>query len=232
MAAPVPAPAPVPRPRPAGQVLALPRRRPGSGTPFTAIDASVAARESILAVVSETQFPGDRRSNQAAPKLIELERTLKQLEITLTERERVITETESRLGEHERDLAEMEALLFARSQLLNASQKPAATGAVVSAEERAALNLVREELDRQEATLKETRAGLAAREQFIDESETKLFEKVQAQQEKEIELDQREEDLRALERRLREREAVHDPLVAAALKSEDARAKQRDEFNE
>ncbi|MDP3068733.1 MAG: hypothetical protein Q8N18_00515 [Opitutaceae bacterium] len=200
--------------------------------PFTALDASVAARESIMAVVAETRSPFNGSPNPAATKLLELERTLKQLEVTLAERERVIAEGEARLVEHERDLAEMEALLFARSQLLDVAQKPAAAGTIVSPEERRAFNQVKAELDRQEATIKETRQSLAERERFIDESETKLFEKVQAQQEKEIELDQREEDLRALERRMREREAEHDPVLAAALKADDERAKQRDEFNE
>jgi hypothetical protein len=211
----------------------LPRRRAPSHTPFSALDASVAARESIMAVVAETRSPFPGVASPAAAKLLELERTLKQLEVSLVERERVLQEGESRLAEHERDLAEMEALLFARSQLLDASLKSGgAQGAPVSAEERAALERLRQELDRQEATIKEHRQALAERERFIDDSETKLFEKVQAQQEKEIELDQREEDLRALERRLREREAAHDPLVAAALVAEDERAKQRDEFNE
>jgi chromosome segregation ATPase len=232
MAEPVPVPAPIPRPRPAPQPLALPRRRAPSHTPFSALDASVAARESIMAVVAETRSPIPGAANPAAAKLLELERTLKQLEVSLTERERVLQEAESRLAEHERDLAEMEALLFARSQLLDASLKAGAQGAPVSAEERAALNGLRQELDRQEATIKEHRQSLAERERFLDDSETKLFEKVQAQQEKEIELDQREEDLRAMERRLRERDAVHDPAVAAALVAEDERAKQRDEFNE
>jgi hypothetical protein len=38
--------------------------------------------------------------------------------------------------------------------------------------------------------------------------------------------------LKARERRIREREAAIDPAAAATLKSDDAAAKKRDEFNE
>ena len=95
-----------------------------------------------------------------------------------------------------------------------------------------ALEQLRAELERQETSVKEAKQAIRDREQFLDESETKLFEKVQAQQEKEIEQDQKSEDLRGWERRLKEREAALDPQSAAALKVEDEQAKKRDEFNE
>jgi hypothetical protein len=45
-------------------------------------------------------------------------------------------------------------------------------------------------------------------------------------------LDQKADDMRARERRLREREAAIDPKAAATLKADDEAAKIRDEFNE
>jgi hypothetical protein len=47
-----------------------------------------------------------------------------------------------------------------------------------------------------------------------------------------MELEQREEDLHARERRLREREPAVDPRAAEALRAEDEAAKKRDEFRE
>jgi uncharacterized protein (DUF3084 family) len=213
--------------------LALPRRRPVSPrTSLDVIDASAAARESINALfsVSRTPFSGSKPPESA--KLVELERTLRQLELSLAERERVIADTEMRLVERERDVAEMEALLLAREQLIAASHHPSTTQREISLEEKQALEHLRAELERQEAHLKEQKQFVREREQFLDESETKLFEKVQAQQDKENELEQREEDLRARDRRVREREASFDPQAAAALAAEDAAAKKRDEFNE
>ena len=61
---------------------------------------------------------------------------------------------------------------------------------------------LKEELDRQEASLKEQRQALQEREDFLNQSEAALFEKMQAQQEKETELEQKEEDLKRLARQV------------------------------
>jgi hypothetical protein len=222
---------PPPKPRDSGK-LSLPRRRRESPRPpMDDLDISAVARESINAIVAATHAPFSLDTSPAEAKLLEIERAFRQLELTLNERQRVIAEAEMRLEERERDLAEMEALLRAREQLLAASRKPAPQVGV-SPEQKAALDELRAELERQEVTLQEAKQAVREREIFLDESETKLFEKVQAQQEKENELEQREEDLRARDRRLREREATYDPQAAAALKAEAEAAKKRDEFNE
>ena len=91
---------------------------------------------------------------------------------------------------------------------------------------------MRATLEQQEATLKEAKHAMREREMFLDESEAKLFTKVQAQQEKESELEQREEDLRALQRRDREARAKVDPKVAEELRADREAAKKRDEFRE
>jgi hypothetical protein len=81
--------------------------------------------------------------------------------------------------------------------------------------------------------LQEQRVALKDRKTFIEETEAKLFEKMQAQQEREMELEQKEEDLLALEKRVKDREAALDPAAAAALKTEAEKvAKKFDEFNE
>lgn len=154
----------------------------------------------------------------------ELERTLRVLEAKLEERERQLLEQEVWVGERQRELAETEALLLAREAMVAASRKTQSQGASrreTSAEELIAIERVRTELDRREASLRETRQSLLEREKFLDESEVRLFEKTQNQQEKESELEQWEEELQARERRTREAEALHDPALAAALKAED-----------
>ena len=178
--------------------LSLRRRPVGSRSPFAVSEVSAAARESIKAVMSATRAPfAGAPSTQAA----ELERTLRQLELSLAEREHLIAEGEARLADRERDVAESEALLAAREKLVAASRKATAGPISVSPEEKAALEQLRSELEKQEAGLKEAKQAQREREQFLDESEAKLFEKVQAQQEKEIELEQRAEDLAAREQR-------------------------------
>jgi len=213
--------------------LILPRRR-GLSFPVATnvLDATAAARESIHAIVAATRSPFGVGPDLSLEKVLELERTLRVLERSLAERERVIAETETRLAERERDVAEAEALLIAREHLIAASRQTAAAGGSGSPEELAAFEKVKAELERQEASLLESKQAVRERELFLDESETRLFEKVQAQQDKENELEQREEDLRIRMRRLREHEARYDPKAAAALKAEDEAAKKRDEFNE
>ncbi|MES2695727.1 MAG: hypothetical protein V4773_19795 [Verrucomicrobiota bacterium] len=229
-----PGPIRFPGPKPSGPPTLSLRRRPmRTQSPFQVSEASAAARESIKAIVTATRMPfGAGGAATESDRVAELERTLRQLEASLAERERAVGEMESRQADRERDIAEAEALLEAREKLLAVTRKPVASPAAISTEEKAALEQLRGELEKQEASLKESKQSLREREQFLDESETKLFEKVQAQQEKEVELEQREEDLRARDRRLKEREAAIDPKAAAALKAEDEKAKQRDEFNE
>jgi hypothetical protein len=231
MSEPAPIKFPPPRPRDTAPPLVLRRRAVPAGAKPSLLEESAAAMESIHAIVTATRSPFAASSNLAVDKLVELERTLRQLERSLAERERLITESEARLAERARDLAEAEALLVAREHLREASRQPSAGGSG-SPEERAALDQLKAELERQEATLHEAKQAVREREIFLDESETKLFEKVQAQQDKENELEQREEDLRVRLRRVREHEAKFDPAVAADLQAEDEAAKKRDEFNE
>jgi hypothetical protein len=221
---------PIPKPREQALRLTLRRRRPAASerTSYDVLDAAAAARQSINEIVAAARGPLNESPD--AEKLIELERALRQLEVTLTERQRAVEETESRLVDRERDVAEMEALLVARENLAELSHKPSTAN--VSEEEKAALEELRMELERQEATLLESKKFLREREQFLEESEVKLFEKVQAQQDKENELEQREEDLIARLRRVREREAAIDPKAAEQLRVDDEAAKKRNEFAE
>ncbi len=110
--------------------------------------------------------------------------------------------------------------------------RPPMGSAPMAPEERAALEALRAELARQEASLQEAKQAVRDREAFLNESEARLFEKVQSQQEKENELEQREEDLQTRLRLVLELEAKHDPVAAAALKSEIESSRRRDEFNE
>jgi len=197
--------------------LSLRRNRAATASPFSVSEATAEARESIRALVSATRPPMGVRSVAEDVRAAELERSLRQLELKLVERERVVQERESRLKEYERELAEAEALLAAREQLVAASRK--STAAIVSPEEKTALEGLRAEIQRQEILLKDAQASLHEREQFMEESETRLFEKVQAQQEREIELDQREEELKSRVRKNRESEAAVDADAAAALRA-------------
>jgi hypothetical protein len=208
--------------------LSLRRGRSDTNSPFSISDASAAARESIRAIVSATRPAVGVRSGADNARIAELERSLRQLELKLAERERIVQERETRLKEFERELAEAEALLAAREQLVAASRKSTSTN--VSPEEKAALEGLRTEIQRQESALKEAQNALREREQFMEESETRLFEKVQSQQEREIELDQREEDLKSHIRKNREAEAADDAEAAATLKAEDAAAADNDEM--
>lgn len=229
---PAPPSAKFPVAHPPAPPLALPRRRNSTRAPFEVSDASVAARESIKSIVSATRSPFGGSTILGPEKSASLERSLRQLELSIVDREREVLEAESRISERERDLAETEALLSAREKLLEASRRTSPTQVVVSADEKAALQQLRETLEQQEVSLMEAKQALREREQFLDESEARLFEKVQAQQEKEIELEQREEDLAARQRRLFEAEAAIDPAAAARLQREDLALKSRDEFNE
>lgn len=122
---------------------------------------------------------------------------LRQFELSLVERERAVTEAETRLADRTRDLDEMDALLRAREALLAATRLRDTNSAVgLSPREAKALSELKNELERQEGTLRDAQQALRDREKFIEESETRLFAKVQDQQEKETELEQREENLK------------------------------------
>jgi len=146
-----------------------------------------------LALARRRESP-DSQTDAASSPAGQLAR---QVELSLALRERAVADAESRLAERTRDLDEMEALLCAREALLAATRLRSSASArqVVTHREADALNHLREELDRQEASLREARQALAEREQFLERSETQLLEKLQHQQERETELDQREEAL-------------------------------------
>jgi chemotaxis protein histidine kinase CheA len=191
---------------------------------------SAEARKSINAIMAATHMPWGETRVLTLQQVGELQKALRQLEGKLAERERAVTDLVARLADRERDLAEVEALVGAREKVIEAAKKNAQTPSL-SKEEQSALELLKAELERQETSLKEQRAALKEREMFIEENETKLFEKMQVQQEQEVELEQKLDDLQAMEKRLKEREAVVDPAAAAALKAE-KEGKKFDEFNE
>ena len=132
-----------------------------------------------------------------------VERLAHQVELALALRERAVADAEAHLSERVRDLDEMEALLRAREALLSAARlRDKGNHGVVTLREADALNQLRDELDRQETSLREARQALLEREQFLERSETQLSAKLQQQQERETELDQREENVTARETRL------------------------------
>lgn len=94
------------------------------------------------------------------------------------------------------------------------------------------------ERNRLEQILLETRASLTEREQFLSQSEARLMQVSQAQIEREVDLEQREEQLRDLEKRLREMQSGmasgggQGLAPAAAAIPAPAQAKVFDEFNE
>ncbi len=213
--------------------LVLPRRRLRS--PFEVSETAAETEKTINVIRTVTRNPWGELLNVDSGKIQELERSLKQLAAKLDERERTLQEFEVRLAERERDLAETETLLRARESLFEAGRNkhvPGVNARTLSNEEQAALEKLKEEVERQQVMVQEQRQAMREREAFLDDSETKLFQKVQDHQEKETELEQRDEDLRRRERKLREREAVNDPQLAAVLKAEKAAAKKFDEFNE
>lgn len=62
----------------------------------------------------------------------------------------------------------MEALLLARGKLVAASRRPVAAQVAISPEEKAALEQLRAELERQEAGVLEAKQALREREAAID----------------------------------------------------------------
>jgi chromosome segregation ATPase len=164
-------------------------------------------------------------------RLLDLERNLRLREQEIDARERAMEDLQARLADREREIAELENLLLARERVLMAQRRaPTIPPFQANAEETAALEKLRAELDAQEDALAEAKAALKDREAFIEQSEITLLNKVAAQQEHEIMLEQRYEDLRRSEQDLRRRLAEIDPAAAAEIEAE--RIKQRDEFNE
>ena len=126
----------------------------------------------------------------------EVERAARQMDLAIAERERKIAETEAHLAERARDLDELDALLRARESLIAATRlRDSKSNREISPREATALMQLKEELEKQEANLREAQAALREREIYLEKSETRLFAKVQEQQEKEMELEQREENL-------------------------------------
>lgn len=212
----------------AGPSLVLPRRtghsiRSQANSPELRDAATLEIRRQIEQVITlireaegyQTQTPFADAQNK------ELARSLQELELKLAERERAVEEREYKLADRERDLAEAEVLLKHHEALLAASRRTPAARAGLSEEERFALVNLKQELDRQEALLREAREALREREVFVEESERRLFEKVQEQQEKETELEQRDEEMRR-----RENPGASAPDVPPAAKPP------FDEFNE
>ena len=186
----------------AGKALVLPRRVSPLQRAQEASQATAAARKSIDAIMSSSRAPWGGKSSLNGVQVEELEKALRALEAKASVREMALAEAENKLAERDRALAETEALLQAREKVIEAmrQQPTAEAGAAMNPAEMEALSKLKEELDRQEATIKEQRQQLQEREDFLNQSEASLFEKMQAQQEKETELEQKEEDLKKLAR--------------------------------
>jgi chromosome segregation ATPase len=179
--------------------LVLPRRPSPLQRAQEASQATAEARKSINTIMSQSRPPWGGTPTLSGSQVESLEKALRALESKAAEREMALAEAENKLAERDRLLAETEALLQAREKVIDAmrKEKPTEGGAGGgSAEEIAALTKLKEELDRQEASIKEQRAAQQEREEFLNQSEAALFEKMQAQQEKETELEQKAEDLK------------------------------------
>lgn len=187
--------------KPAGiKPLVLPRRISPLQRAQEASQATAEARRSIDAIMSQSRPPWGGKPILSGSQVDGLEKALRVLEAKVVEREMTLAETENKLAERDRMLAETEALLQAREKVIDAMRKQpaAATGGAVNPAEMEALGKLKEELDRQEASMKEQRQALKEREEFLDQSESSLFEKMQAQQEKETELEQKAEDIKRI----------------------------------
>lgn len=188
-----------PAARPTGiKPLVLPRRVSPLQRAQEASQATAEARRSIGAIMSQSRPPWGGQPALSGTQVESLEKALRALETKVAEREMALAEAENKLAERDRELAETEALLQAREKVIDAMRKQPApvVGAAVNPEEVEALGKLKEELDRQEASLKEQRQAIKEREEFLEQSEAALFEKMQAQQEKETELEQKAEDIK------------------------------------
>lgn len=182
--------------------LVLPRRASPLQRAQEATQATAAARKSIDAIMSSSRAPWGGKAILSGTQVEGLEKALRALEAKVGEREMALAEAENKLAERDRALAETEALLQAREKVIDAMRKQpvAQEGGAINPAEMEALAKLKEELDRQEASMKEQRQAQLEREEFLNQSEASLFEKMQAQQEKETELEQKEEDLKRLAR--------------------------------
>ena len=177
--------------------LVLPRRASPLQRAQEATQATAEARKSIGAIMSQSRPPWGGKPMLSGSQVEELEKALRALEAKVGEREMALAEAETKLAERDRALAETEALLQAREKVIDAMRKqPVAQVGAGNPEELAALGKLKEELDRQEASMKEQRAAIKEREEFLEQSEAALFEKMQAQQEQETEIEQQREDLK------------------------------------
>lgn len=179
--------------------LALPRRVSPLQRAQEASQATAEARRSIDAIMSQSRTPWNSGKSALSGAQVEhLEKALRALEAKVAEREMALAEAENKLSERDRALAETEALLQAREKVIDAMRKQPVvpTGHTVNPAELEALARLKDELDRQEESMKEQRQVIAEREEFLEQSEAALFEKMQAQQEKETELEQKADDLR------------------------------------
>ena len=185
--------------KPAGiKPLVLPRRLSPLQRAQEATQATAEARRSIDAIISQSRTPWGGKAAHSGTQVEGLEKALRVLEAKVAEREMALAEAENKLAERDRALAETEALLQAREKVIEAMRKQSteSSGTVANPEEMEALKKLKEELDRQEASMKEQRQAIKEREEFLEQSESALFEKMQAQQEKETELEQKSEDLK------------------------------------
>jgi DNA repair exonuclease SbcCD ATPase subunit len=182
--------------------LVLPRRVSPLQRAQEASQATSAARKSIGAILQSRPPWGGQPDALSNSQVEELEKNLRVLETKVGEQEMALADAQNKLADAERALAETEALLAARDKVIAAIRRDSQTVppmpgfAPVVVEEMSALQKLKEELDRQEASLKEQRAAIRERELFLDQSEASLFEKMQAHQEMETELEQKAEDVK------------------------------------
>lgn len=178
--------------------MILPRRISPLQRAQEASQATAEARRSIDAIMSQSRTPWGGKTALNGSQVESLEKAMRVLEGKVAEREMALAEAENRLAERDRALAETEALLQAREKVIDAMRNQSAetAGSTANPEELAALKTLKEELDRQEASMKEQRQDIKEREEFLEQSESALFEKMQAQQEHETELEQKSEDLK------------------------------------
>jgi len=125
----------------------------------------------------------------------------------------------------------------AMSASASASSPPAATthadpSLTASTEPLDSMVDLMAERNRLEQILLETRASLTEREQFLSESEARLMQVSQTQLEREVDLEQREEQLRDLEKRLRTMQSGMSSQPVKAAVAEPVAKKVFDEFNE
>lgn len=176
--------------------LVLPRRISPLQRAQEAARATVEARKSIDAILSQSRAPWGSGQALSGSQVENLEKAIRALEAKLMERDLAVADAQAKLADRERALAETEALLAAREKVIAAAKAAPAPAGQVSKEQEEAMKKLKEELDRQELSLTEQRQALKEREEFLDQSEAALFEKMQAQQEKETELEQKAEDIK------------------------------------